>query len=761
MTLVVKTQQLPPLPTSTTKTIDMKSQPAKDQDSDSENECQDIKEGSPTFAPLKLDKAKLRQVITASVLTFEQDMIDTQSAVHLFLNSRVKDAETFLVEKYCKTLPHTLGYGVILSLKCLMTLDRHDIDAAMDALHITVEVAQVLRKEQTIVGSLTGFVFGGGRGGKDGLHFMKMTRIQRHAEVVFAEAYLLQAVLSLLTDTNMVTFVREGLNIRQAYSIFKSGFLFLERVWDEEGSHGLISHQIDQHFINAVYHGIGTFNLVLSVLPARLINLFEMIGFSGNRQFGMRCLELGGNWPDSNSTSQPTNTNLPSKSQTTKNKKFKKCIEFKFPDGKQAVTGVRSFLCDLSLHMYHIVLSSMIQMPGCNVPLSRQVLTLNLQNHPDSFLYLTLQARLLQSEAKPDQAIIKLNRVIDIQNDWRQLAHICFWDLGMCHAALGNWKQASECYKILFEESTWSPAIYLYLQAAFLYMHDAIGCKQDIETMLKQVPKLCKKVAGKSIPLEKFVSRKSRKYFLQGKRLLLPGYEIMYMWNGFDHVPSDRLVKIQIEVDAAIQDLDLQLSKLSTAIKPSVTKPAILSKTASQVLDKQKDNDMPYDTYYDDVCLTRLFKGLVLREQAFPTHLTFVPESFMTAITQERIGTTAQTATPDQQKTSKQLHYSAKQFDYIALIADQVHLDHWILPFARYELAQIYVRIGEYEKAKREYSAALNGGYADDEVGHRKRKASMENSLHLRVHNGLSKLKILDRMSIGVEDDEDNGNESS
>ncbi|EGF80180.1 hypothetical protein BATDEDRAFT_11444, partial [Batrachochytrium dendrobatidis JAM81] len=422
-------------------------------------------------------------------------MIDTQSAVHLFLNSRVKDAETFLVEKYCKTLPHTLGYGVILSLKCLMTLDRHDIDAAMDALHITVEVAQVLRKEQTIVGSLTGFVFGGGRGGKDGLHFMKMTRIQRHAEVVFAEAYLLQAVLSLLTDTNMVTFVREGLNIRQAYSIFKSGFLFLERVWDEEGSHGLISHQIDQHFINAVYHGIGTFNLVLSVLPARLINLFEMIGFSGNRQFGMRCLEL---------------------------------------DGKQAVTGVRSFLCDLSLHMYHIVLSSMIQMPGCNVPLSRQVLTLNLQNHPDSFLYLTLQARLLQSEAKPDQAIIKLNRVIDIQNDWRQLAHICFWDLGMCHAALGNWKQASECYKILFEESTWSPAIYLYLQAAFLYMHDAIGCKQDIETMLKQVPKLCKKVAGKSIPLEKFVSRKSRKYFLQGKRLLLPGYEIMYMWNGFD-----------------------------------------------------------------------------------------------------------------------------------------------------------------------------------------------------------------------------------
>ncbi|KAH6575544.1 hypothetical protein BASA60_004984 [Batrachochytrium salamandrivorans] len=743
-----------------------------DSDSDSIEALHDGKEEPPAFTPLKLDKAKLRQIVTSSISSFEQDMIDTQSAVSLFLNSRVKDAESFLCAKYCKTLPHTLGYGVVLSLKSLMTLDRQDIDAAMDALRITVEVSQALRVEQSIVGSLTGFVFGGGRGGKDGCHFLKMTRVQRHAEVVFAEAYLLQAVLSLLTDTNMVAFVREGLNIRQAYSIFRSGFRFLERVWEEEGPEGLVTHQIDQQFINAVYHGVGVFNLVMSVLPAKLTSIFEMIGFDGNREFGTRCLELGANWPENNSqspisanggTEKGTKSlgasNTLSKKSTGKNKKANCAIAFRFPNGKPAVTGVRTFLCDLSLHMYHIVLSSMIQMPGCNVPLSRRVLADNLKIYPDSFLYLVLQSRLMQSESRPDLAIIQLNRVIEMQKDWRQLAHICYWDLGMSYAALGKWKEASDCYKTMYEESTWSPAIYLYLQGVCLYMHDAHGCKKEIDDMLKRVPKLCKRVAGKSIPLEKFVSRKSRKYFLQKGRLLFPGYEIVYMWNGFDHVPNERLKQIIQEVESAMQSMETQNTthQYSQMNSAASSQSGMHSRSSSQVLDKSATTELPYDTYYDDVCLARFFKGILIREQAFPAHLTLVPEHELQQITYTRIGAPAlnppATATPplprtpDQEKTAKLLQNAAKHLEHIALIADRVHLDHWILPFARYELAQLYMRTGDYPLARREYQAALNGGYADDEVGHRRRKASMENSLHLRVHNGLLKLQILEEAS--------------
>lgn len=37
------------------------------------------------------------------------------------------------------------------------------------------------------------------------------------------------------------------------------------------------------HFESGVRMGVGTFNLMISLLPARIIRLLEFIGFSGNK----------------------------------------------------------------------------------------------------------------------------------------------------------------------------------------------------------------------------------------------------------------------------------------------------------------------------------------------------------------------------------------------------------------------------------------------------------------------------------------------
>lgn len=39
--------------------------------------------------------------------------------------------------------------------------------------------------------------------------------------------------------------------------------------------------------------GNGTFNLMISLLPARVIKLLEFIGFSGNKQMGIQDLMTG------------------------------------------------------------------------------------------------------------------------------------------------------------------------------------------------------------------------------------------------------------------------------------------------------------------------------------------------------------------------------------------------------------------------------------------------------------------------------------
>jgi hypothetical protein len=48
---------------------------------------------------------------------------------------------------------------------------------------------------------------------------------------------------------------------------------------------------------------------------------------------------------------------------------------------------------------------------------------------------------------------------------------------------------------------------------------------------MAQVPDLMQRIAGKSIPLEKFVARRARKFVQQGNRLALPGIELAYVLN--------------------------------------------------------------------------------------------------------------------------------------------------------------------------------------------------------------------------------------
>ena len=50
---------------------------------------------------------------------------------------------------------------------------------------------------------------------------------------------------------------------------------------------------------------------------------------------------------------------------------------------------------------------------------------------------------------------------------------------------------------------------------------------------MENIPKWKQRIAGKSIPLEKFAVYKAQKFIEQGNYLVLPGIELIYVWNGF------------------------------------------------------------------------------------------------------------------------------------------------------------------------------------------------------------------------------------
>jgi len=78
----------------------------------------------------------------------------------------------------------------------------------------------------------------------------------------------------------------------------------------------------------------------------------------------------------------------------------------------------------------------------------------------------------------------------------------------------------------------------------------------EASKLMEKVPGLRQKIAGKSIPLEKFVARKARKFQSQG-RLALPVLELAYLFLGIAHALRAIVVaKMLPEVEKVLQKLD-------------------------------------------------------------------------------------------------------------------------------------------------------------------------------------------------------------
>ncbi|GAB5579792.1 tetratricopeptide repeat protein 39A isoform X7 [Prionailurus iriomotensis] len=136
-------------------------------------------------------------------------------------------------------------------------------------------------------------------------------------------------------------------------------------------------------------------------------------------------------------------------------------------------------------------------------------------------------------------------------------------------------------------------ATYVFLKAAILSMlpeEDVVATKEDIVILFRQVESLKQRIAGKSIPTEKFAVRKSRRYSSSlpaPVKLVLPALEMMYVWNGFPIVSKRKDLSENLLVTVEKAEAALQNESLS-------------------------------DYSVDDECLVKLLKGCCLKNLQRP-----------------------------------------------------------------------------------------------------------------------------------------------
>lgn len=127
-----------------------------------------------------------------------------------------------------------------------------------------------------------------------------------------------------------------------------------------------------------------------------------------------------------------------------------------------------------------------------------------------------------------------------------------------------QWNKAIMYATMLVNESNWSRTVYLYQKAAILIMQKPTIWseeKQLVDNLMLQAPTYKQRIAGKSIPMEKFVIKKAERYFAQKKNLLLPIFELMYVWNMFRIIGKRQ--DVMLNIFKRIEEEERELKKAS------------------------------------------------------------------------------------------------------------------------------------------------------------------------------------------------------
>uniref|UniRef100_A0A8C6Q2V7 Tetratricopeptide repeat domain 39A n=1 Tax=Nothobranchius furzeri TaxID=105023 RepID=A0A8C6Q2V7_NOTFU len=420
----------------------------------------------------------------------------------------------FLKNKFFEakdSMYHALTYATILEMKAMMTFDPEHILVAGN----TMKEAQALcQRQKRTVSSFS--PFRNPLREYESLSGVKRVRIlltseELHAEVCYAECLLQRAALTFLQDENMISFIKGGIKVRNSYQTYKELHNILQSSGYTHGNnHG--------HFEGGVKLGVGAFNLMISMLPTRTLKLLEFVGFSGNKEFGLQQLQEG-----------------------------------------SAESTFRSFLCNMLLLCYHTFMSFILGTGEGDVEDAEKLLQPYLKKYPKGSIFLFFAGRIEEIKGNLDAAIKLFEECCEAQQQWSQFHHMCYWELMWCFTYKTHWKMAYFYADMLSKENSWSKATYAYMKAAYLSMLTEDDCLTFGETALtQQVPGLKQKIAGKSLPTEKFAIRKARRYFAE-KPIPLPA-EMMYIWNGYTVIGKQKeltegILKTLEEAQAKLENL--------------------------------------------------------------------------------------------------------------------------------------------------------------------------------------------------------------
>ncbi|XP_047543625.1 tetratricopeptide repeat protein 39B-like isoform X1 [Vanessa atalanta] len=469
---------------------------------------------------------------------------DCERAMTLFFNNQIDEAIAIMTPWKDTSLYHAHGAAIFEFIPAVLTLEPAQIQSAHAALRHTFTLCARMRRNYTFVQSIGAIIKKPNYGG--------YSEEEAHAELVHAEALLLLACLGSLEGEEMTGFVRASLRIKTSFNAYRNCAKILEKkTWESEESH--------THFESGVRLGLATFNVMIALLPPKVITLLEFVGFTADKEKGKSELITGARSP-----------------------------------------GLRSVLCELTLLVYFLIIGHFAAIPPDFI-MAEQLINNGLRRYPNSLWFIMFKARMQMLSGMIEEAVDTYETASHTTDMWPQLKHLTYWEMIWAFAMMMKWSQAAFYASKLARDSKWSKTIYMYTQAAMNLERGhlvSIEERKHNADLLLNASCYRQRLLGRSLPMEKFVIRRCERWARRGY-LVLPGVEMVCLWNMFPSLAAephfaDRMLKLIEQTSDEVHNV----------------------MNSEYGIDSERRYIPAYD--FDDVALVRFLQGSLLGAMSLP-----------------------------------------------------------------------------------------------------------------------------------------------
>ncbi|XP_065060427.1 tetratricopeptide repeat protein 39C-like [Rhopilema esculentum] len=437
-----------------------------------------------------------------------------KEGVNVLLNGGVKNAEE-LFRKFRSSSPLLAGGASLVDfITAAMTFEDEKMELAMSSMKKTQKMCDVDSLYEGVINK------------RPSDKWKTEERIQRM--IIWADCELFMAFLMFLKQS-VVDFVKAGFHMRRAWKMYEkcnnelslsNGEAFTngtkgsnkgtpkKKLGDRKASPEPLSSESKATLRSSLSFGYGLIQVAISIVPAGLLKVCELLGFTADRYVGLEALEI-----------------------------CSKSEDMKAP------------IARLTLLWYHTVVRPFCALDGNNLEAGLLEASNILQEtevaYPNSGIFLYFKALIHRLKGELDDALEVLERAMLTTTDQREVALLCYYDKGWCYMMKLEWEKAIPCFSRLRGDSKWSEAYYTYLLAV---TEGALGRTTSAYDYLRSVPKLI----IRKTQLENFLARKAnlfKKVEPTKEEYTILCLELLYLWNALSQCGESSLRRMLIALE--------------------------------------------------------------------------------------------------------------------------------------------------------------------------------------------------------------------